>query len=263
MNSPATTNQLDGKRIIVTGGASGIAAATVRAFARAGATVVSVDVNDEPGAEIANEAAALGGGPVTYRHCDVSRRDEVETVFNEEIARLGGLDVLASIAGVERQVPAAEVTEEVLDLLLGVHLKGTVFTNQAAARAMWDTGGAIINYGSYAGVRGFPGTAAYGAAKGGILAWTRTVAQEWGSRWLRVNAVCPSVMTPMAEHWLAAMEPEERAAVEDTLARTIPLGGRPGSVEDPANLSVFLASDAARFITGQTIPVDGGQMMVS
>jgi NAD(P)-dependent dehydrogenase (short-subunit alcohol dehydrogenase family) len=255
--------QLERKRAIITGGASGIAAATVRAFAREGAAVVSLDVNDEQGAEVADEAARLGAGPVSYRHCDISRRDAVTAVFEEEVSRLGGLDVLANIAGIEQQVSAEEVTEDDLDLMFGVHVKGTVFTNQAAFRAMRDAGGSIINYSSFAGVRGFPGMPAYGAAKAAILGWTRIVAQDWGSHWIRVNAVCPAVLTPLAEQWFAEMSPERLAMVEESLARTIPLGGKLGTVDDAANLNVFLASDASRFVTGQTIPVDGGQMMVS
>jgi NAD(P)-dependent dehydrogenase (short-subunit alcohol dehydrogenase family) len=255
--------QLAGKRTIVTGGASGIAAATVRAFAREGAAVVSLDVNDALGAEVVAEAAGLGPGPVTYRHCDVSQHDEVTTVFSEEITRLGGLDVLANVAGIEQQVPAEDVTEGDLDLMLAVHTKGTSFSNQAAFRAMRDTGGSIINYSSFAGVRGFPGMPAYGAAKAAILGWTRIVAQDWGKYWIRVNAVCPAVLTPLAEQWFQEMSPDRLALVEDSLARTIPLGGKLGTVDDAANLNLFLASDSARFITGQTIPVDGGQMMVS
>lgn len=255
--------QLQGKRIIVTGGASGIAAETVGAFAREGATVVSVDVDDTRGAAVAEEAAGASPGQVAYRHCDISRRDEVAAVFEEEISRLGGLDALANIAGIEQQVPAEEIGESDLDLMFAVHVKGTVFTNQAAFRAMREAGGAIINYSSFAGVRGFPGMPAYGAAKAAILGWTRIVAQDWGKHWIRVNAVCPAILTPLAEQWFAEMSPERLAMVEESLARTIPLGGRLGTVQDAANVNVFLASDAARFITGQTIAVDGGQMMVS
>jgi NAD(P)-dependent dehydrogenase (short-subunit alcohol dehydrogenase family) len=255
--------QLKSKRIIVTGGASGIAAETVRAFAREGATVVSVDVNDTQGSAVADAATGVGPGQVTYRHCDISRQAEVAAVFEEETSRLGGLDALANIAGIEQQVPAEEIDESDLDLMFAVHVKGTVFTNQAAFRAMHEGGGAIINYSSFAGVRGFPGMPAYGAAKAAILGWTRIVAQDWGKHWIRVNAVCPAILTPLAEQWFAEMSPERLAMVEESLARTIPLGGRLGTVQDAANLNVFLASDGARFITGQTLPVDGGQMMVS
>src|SRR4051794_9746550 len=102
--------QLQGKRTIVTGGASGIAAATVRAFAREGAAVVSLDINDDDGRAVAEEAAQLGPGPVSYRHCDIGRRDEVASVFEEAVAELGGLEALANIAGIEQQVPAEDVT---------------------------------------------------------------------------------------------------------------------------------------------------------
>jgi NAD(P)-dependent dehydrogenase (short-subunit alcohol dehydrogenase family) len=186
--------QLEGKRIIVTGGASGIAAATVLAYAREGAAVISLDIDDAAGSAVVEEAAGIGLGPIGYRHCDISREDEVAGVFDEAISRLGGLDALANIAGIEQQVPAEDVTEEDLDLMMAVHLKGTVFTNQAAFRSMRDAGGSIINYSSFAGVRGFPGMPAYGAAKAAVLGWTRIVAQDWGTHRIRVNAVCPAVL---------------------------------------------------------------------
>ena len=233
------------------------------AYAREGAAVVSLDINDDAGSAVVEEAGGLGPGPITYRHCDISRKDQVAEVFDEAISQLGGLDALANVAGIEQQVPAENVTEQDIDLMIAVHLKGTVFTNQAAFRSMRDSGGSIINYSSFAGVRGFPGMPAYGAAKAAVLGWTRIVAQDWGRTRVRVNAVCPAVLTPLAQAWFAEMSPERRALVDASLAATIPLGGKLGNVDDPAALNVFLASDGSRFMTGQTLPVDGGQMMVS
>jgi NAD(P)-dependent dehydrogenase (short-subunit alcohol dehydrogenase family) len=196
-------------------------------------------------------------------HCDVSARDEVHAVFAEATARLGGLDALIHMAGNHCQKPAVELTGEDLDLVHRVHVKGTVFTNQAAFQAMKAKGGSIVNAGSVAGVRGFPGNAAYCEAKGAVLAWTRSVAQEWAGAWIRVNAICPMVMTAMAQEWLDEMAADNRRSIDAFLRRSIPLGGWYGSADEAANLNVFLASDGSRFITGQTLAVDGGMMMVS
>lgn len=255
--------QLEGKRAVITGGASGIAAATVKAFCAEGASVVSLDVNDERGREVVAEANDLGGGTATYVHCDVSKKKEVEAAFAEADQVLGGLDAMAAIAGIESQVPGELVEEEEIDAMISVHLKGTIFTNQAAFERMQSGGGSIINYSSYAGVRGFPQMPAYGAAKASILGWTRIVAKDWGPRLIRVNAVCPACLTELARQWFDEMSPERLAAVNEGLEREIPLGGRLGEPEEAASLNVFLAGDGSRFITGQTLAVDGGQMMVS
>jgi 2-hydroxycyclohexanecarboxyl-CoA dehydrogenase len=125
--------QLRDRRIIVTGGASGIGAAAVRAYAREGARVVSLDVNDEAGARVAADAA---GGRAVYRHCDVARRDAVVAAFDEAVATLGGLDVLTHVAGVERGTPAEDIDDAEWDLVFAVNVKGTLYTNQAAFRHM-------------------------------------------------------------------------------------------------------------------------------
>src|SRR5213593_4151898 len=142
------------RRIIVTGGASGIAAATVRAYAREGARV-----------------AAQAGPGVTYYHCDISRRVEVDDVFARAAAAMGGLDVLANVAGVERGTPAEDIPDAEWDLVFAVNVKGTLYTNQAAFRHMKGRGGRIINFGSGAGIRGQRGSAHYSAAKGAVMAW--------------------------------------------------------------------------------------------
>src|SRR6185295_10412716 len=138
------------RRIIVTGGASGIAAAAVRAYAREGARVVSVDVEDEGGRRVAAEA----GARASYRHCDVARRDEVAAVFDEAARELGGLDVLLHAAAVEKSAPAEEITPADWSRVFDVTVSGTVWTTQAAFRHMRAHGGRIINFGSGAGIRG-------------------------------------------------------------------------------------------------------------
>lgn len=253
--------RLEGKRIIVTGGASGIAAATVAAYVKEGAIVASLDINDELGRVVTDAAAMLGPGSATYHHCDVTHQREVNRVFAAAVERMGGLDVLASIAGNESMKPAEDLTDADLDPIFAVHVKGTVFTNAAAFQAMRETGGSIINYASGAGVTGYSGCAAYSAAKGAILAYTRTAALEWGQHRISVNAVCPAAWTAMTRQHFDAMPADVRAEYEALLASRIPLGGTPTAVEDVAAVNVFLASDDSRFMTGQTIGVDGGWTM--
>jgi len=254
--------QLEGKRIIVTGGASGIAAATVLAYAREGASVVSVDINDEAGARIAAEADNLGPGAVSYEHLDISNQDEVNRVFDAAARKMGGLDALANIAGNEAQKPAEDVTGDDIDKIFNVHVKGTFFTNAAAYRAMKDTGGSIINASSGAGVTGYPGSPVYSAAKAAILGYVRTVAFDWGSNLIRINAIVPAAETDMTKEHFGAMDADTLAHYKALYAAKIPLGGWLGTVEQVAAVNVFLASDSSSFVTGQVISVDGGWTMV-
>ena len=247
------------RRIVVTGGASGIAAATVRAYAREGARVFSLDLNDEAGHRVAAEA----GERVTFARCDVSRRDEVFATIDRAADAMGGLDVLANVAGVERGTPAEDIPDDEWEFVFAVNVKGTLYTNQAAFRHMKADGGRIINFGSGAAIRGQRGSAHYSAAKAAVMAWTRTVAQEWARYAITVNAVVPAIWTPMYDAHRARMSEEQRAIHDMTMQYVIPLGGRLGDPDrDIAPVMVFLASDAARFITGQAIAVDGGMIML-
>jgi len=250
------------RRIIVTGGASGIAAAAVRAFARAGARVASLDVNDEMGQRASAEAAALGGA-VCYHHCDVASRAEVDDTFARAVAALGGLDVLVHAAGVERGAAAEAITDADWDTVFDVNAKGTLHTNQAAFGYLRERGGRILNVGSGAAIRGQRGAAHYAAAKAAVMAWTRTVAQEWARHGITVNAIVPAIWTPMYDAHRARMSDQERALHDLQMQYVVPLGGRLGDPErDLAPVLVFLAGDDARFITGQAIAVDGGMVML-
>jgi NAD(P)-dependent dehydrogenase (short-subunit alcohol dehydrogenase family) len=251
--------QLDGKRIIVTGGASGIAAAAVRAYAREGARVASLDISDAEG----REAAALAGESVLYFHCDVSNRNEVFDVFARAVDQLGGLDVMANVAGAERRTPAEDIADDEWDLIFDVNVKGTLYTNQAAFQHMRERGGRIINFGSGAGIRGQAGSAHYSAAKGAVMAWTRTVAQEWAKYNVTVNSVVPAIWTPMYDAWRARMSEAERTMHDLAMKHVVLLGGKLGDPDrDMAPVMVFLASDAPRFMTGQAFSVDGGMIML-
>lgn len=254
--------QLEGKRIIVTGGASGIGAGTVEAYVREGAAVVSVEINDEAGEKIAAEASKSGPGQATYMHLDISDQAAVNDVFERATSRLGGLDVLANIAGNDAQKPAEDVTEADIDAIFNVHVKGMFFTNAAAYRAMQDHGGSIINASSGAGVTGYPGSPVYSAAKAAMLGYMRTVASDWGGKLIRVNSILPAAETEMTKEHFGKMDPDTLAEYKALYASKIPLGGWLGTIEQTAGVNVFLASDASSFVTGQAISIDGGWTMV-
>jgi NADP-dependent 3-hydroxy acid dehydrogenase YdfG len=173
---------LKGKRIVVTGGGSGIAEATVYAYVKEGARVVLLDINDDAGARVAQAACKLAGSNVAeYLHCDISHRDEVFSVFAQAVDFLGGLDALAMIAGIQQQKASEDLVEADLFSQISVHFYGTVFTNGAAFKYMRETGGSIINYSSIAGVVGRTRMGSYSAAKAAVLGFTRVVAQDWGA----------------------------------------------------------------------------------
>ena len=251
--------QLQNLGIIVTGGANGIGAAVVRTYAREGARVAVMDIDDGAGTENARAA----GNKVKYYHCDVSKRAEVEHAFAEAVSWLGKLDVLAHVAAVERGGPAESLSEGDWAQMLAVNVMGTVFTNQVAFVHMKGHGGKIINFGSGGAVRGQPGSSHYAASKGAVAAFTRTVAQEWARHGITVNAVAPGAWTRMFDEYLARLPEAARKQHLASIERIVPLGGRLGDPEkDIAPVMVFLASNAAHFMTGQLISVDGGMVML-
>ncbi len=256
--------QLQGKRIIVTGSARGMGAATVRAYVQAGADVIGMDVSDEAGTAVSAQASAGGPGTAGYLHIDVSDRQSVETAFAEACERLGGLDGLAHPAAIQRSSDAGDVSVEDWDLMFAVNVRGTMLTNQVAHRYMKASGGgSIINFGSISGQRPEPSAAAYSAAKGAVHSWTRTAAGTWGADNIRVNAILPAMVTPMYEEARARPTDEQTTASYQVNLSTIAMGGKYGDPDkDLGPVMVFFASDASWFITGQLIPVDGGQTNV-
>lgn len=251
--------QLSGKRVIVTGGAMGIGGSAVRAFAREGATVASLDIQSELGVAVAAEATRAGPGKVSFRTCDVVDREQVRSVFAEAVMEMGGLDALVAVAGVEKTAPAEDIAPEDWDLMFDVSARGTFNTNQAAFPYLKERGGRIVNFGSGAGLTGMPGGAHYSAAKGAVLAWTRTIAQEWGRYGICCNAVAPGMHTPMYDKHRAAMTAEQLVAHDEIMKGLIPLGGKLGDPnKDMAPMLVFLLTDGSGFITAQTLCVSGG-----
>ena len=256
--------ELKGKRIIVTGSARGMGAATVRAYVSAGADVIGMDMLDDAGTTVAADANAAGPGTAAYLHVDVSDRDSVQAAFAQAVEHLGGLDVLAHPAAIQRSADASEVTVEDWDLMFAVNVRGTMLTNQTAAGYMKAAGGgSIINFGSISGQRPEPSAAAYSAAKGAVHSWTRTAAGTWGADNIRVNAILPAMVTPMYEEARARPYDEEKFARYQVQNAGIAISGAYGDPDkDLGPVMVFFASDASWFITGQLIPVDGGQTNV-
>lgn len=253
--------QLEGKRIIVTGGAQGIGASVVRAYLAEGATVASMDMNDILGEQVVTEATrAHPDGNARYYHCNVADRTEVEKAFALARDEMGGLDVMVNVAGVQRHSPPDAIPEELYDLLFRVNVLGTMNTNAVAYRLMKGQGtGNIINFGSESGLTGELNNALYASTKAAVHTWTRNVARQWGPDGIRINAVLPYMVTPMYIEFRNALSAEDLAAHDAATKADIPLGGKFGDADrDLAPVMVFLASDASHFMTGQSFPVDGG-----
>ena len=244
---------LDGRRVIVTGGAGGIGAAAVQALVERGARVACT----------VHEVAPDVPDGVTTATCDIASKASVDEVVDGLVAGLGGLDALIHAAGIHGSAAAADLSEAEWDRMFALNGKGTLFTNQAAFRHLRDGGGSIVNMGSVEGVRGTAGNAAYAASRGAVMAWTRSVALEWARHGVRVNCVAPVVETRLFHRIRDALDPASQAAMDAGLAQAIPLGGKMGDpARDLAPVLAFLVSDDSCFITGQTIAVDGGFMML-
>ena len=220
--------RLEGRSAVVTGVGSGLGREIARVLAAEGANVLGCDVNDAGGNE------TMGGGLGSYRHVDVSREREVEQLIAAAIEQFGRLDVMVNNAAIQIEEELAETTEEQLDRILAVNLKGVFFGCKHAVRAMRTTGGgSIVNIASILGLVGDGLLAAYCAAKGGVLGITRATAVRYGADGIRCNAVCPGdIDTPLvAAYFRTAEDPAQlRAEVE----AEYPLGGSPSPTRSPA-----------------------------
>jgi NAD(P)-dependent dehydrogenase (short-subunit alcohol dehydrogenase family) len=249
---------IDGLRVIVTGAASGMGEAALRLFVREGARVAALDVQDQLGTSAVAAANERGPGHAAYRHCDVRDRHEVQTAFQAAVEGLGGMDALVHCAGVDRIAAAESITEAEWDLVLDINLKGTFLTNQAAFAHLRDRGGRIVNFASPAGLTmARYGHGHYVASKAGVIAWSRSVAAEWGRYGINVNSFLPFAQTPMIDALRAALGEEGSRAFDAGVSAT-PLGRLGDPDADIAPVLLFLLTDAARYITGQMIAVDGG-----
>jgi len=247
--------RLRGRIALVTGAQQGIGRGIALAFAREGADVAVNYLDDRAAAEKVMQEVRAAGGRAVLVQADVARPPDAQRMVAQVQSELGGLDVLVNNAGVYPRVPFLEMRETDWDHVVDVNLKGGFFCAQAAARAMVAAGrrGSIINMASQA-VRGAVRGVHYSASKGGVVAMTRATALELAPHGIRVNAIAPG-LTDTAQPRYGNNE-EELAA----MASAVPLG-RMAQPDDIAAVAVFLASDDARHITGQTVHVNGGSYM--
>lgn len=244
---------LQGRRVLVTGAATGIGATAVEVLGRAGATVAATYHRTSP----------PDGLDATWLQCDVRDAAAVDETVNSAVAAMGGLDVLVHAAGLWQPGIPGQISGTDIDYLVDINLKATIFTNQAAYAAMRGTGGRIINFGSAEAVMGSPISAVYAATKGAVQAWTRSAAKAWAADNVTVVALAPAVETPGADRLREFLGPEAAKFVDQQLKLTIPIGGALGDpARDLGPALAFLASDGAGFITGQLIAVDGGLAML-
>jgi NAD(P)-dependent dehydrogenase (short-subunit alcohol dehydrogenase family) len=241
----------------VTGGGSGLGRASAIALARAGATVTVADVDEQGGKETAALVSEEAGGDADFVRADVTQADEVEAMVDKAVARWGHLDCALNNAGTTGvSAPTADYTLDDWNRAIALNLTGVFLCLKYELPAMLERGGAIVNMASGAGLVGFPGLPAYVASKHGVVGLTRAAALEYASQGVRVNAICPgSTRTPMLEGFMGGDEQVERM-----MTRAVPLG-RLGRPEEIAEAVVWLCSDAASFVVGHSLAVDGGSVI--
>ncbi|MBI5567980.1 MAG: SDR family oxidoreductase [Chloroflexi bacterium] len=245
------------KVVLVTGAGRGIGKAIALAFAREGAKVAVNDINPDSCEATTNDIKALDGEAAAF-HADVSNKMAVQAMLIDLEDRWGRVDVLINNAGVEPHKPIVQLDEWDWDRTIDVNLKGAFICSQSAGRMMIKQGGGVIvNIASIAGrAAGLRDRSAYVASKTGLIGFTKECAREFAAHQIRVNAVCPGVIvTEMTAHL------RDNAAQLQKWLEDIPLG-RLGEPDDVTGLVLFLCSDAARYITGQAINVDGGKVML-
>jgi NAD(P)-dependent dehydrogenase (short-subunit alcohol dehydrogenase family) len=248
--------KFDGKAIIVTGATSGIGRATAEAFGREKAALVLVGRNEAALAEVARAVAAAGGRAVTCRD-DVTRAEAADTIVGTAVDAFGGVDVLVNAAGVIASGTLDQTTDATWEQMLAVNLTAPFRLMRAASPRLAARKGAVVNVSSVNGLRSFPGVLAYCVSKAGVDQLTRCAALEMAPLGVRVNAVNPGV-TVTNLHRRSGMEEPQYAAFLERSKTTHPLG-RPGEADEVATLILFLASDRSAWMTGETIPIDGGR----
>ncbi|UWU89637.1 SDR family NAD(P)-dependent oxidoreductase [Bradyrhizobium sp. CB1015] len=249
-----TYSSLAGRVVLITGGASGIGAAFVRAFAGQGARVGFLDIDRDAGEALIREIAASSGPAPLFVPCDLLDIDALRSAMAEAHRSLGDAAVLVNNAANDQRQVLAEVTPAEFDWMIGVNLKHVFFTAQAVVPQMQARGGgSIINMSSIAWMRGAPALPVYAAAKAAIVGFTNSLARSVGPDRIRVNAIAPGMV--ITERQRRLWYPDDRVIAEMRSRQAVPDAVTP---EDIANMALFLASDDSQRITSQCFRVDGG-----
>ena len=265
---------LEGKVVIITGGAAGIGLAVAKGFVEVGAKVMLADFAEEAGQKAVAEIGSSGSGEASFAKCDVTSKHDVDAVVSQTVEKWGGVDVLVNNAGINipRLLvdPAGkeELTEEVWDKVFAVNVKGQFLFAQAAARQMLSSGrgGVLINMSSESGMEGSEGQSVYAATKAANHNLTRSWAKELGTKGVRVIGVAPGIMETTGMRSLAYEESlayTRGISVEELRNKygsvsSIPLG-RSGKLSEVADLVVYLASERASYLHGTTVNISGGK----
>lgn len=245
---------LKGKVAIVTGAAKGIGKGCAIVLAQAGASVAIADLDDTAGRALANEIAATGSAALALR-CDVSNSEDVRALIESVVAHFGGLDILVNNAGYHISKSIEATSEQEWDYILRNNLKSVFLCSKYAIPHLRERKGCIVNMSSMVGLVGQTNAGAYSASKGGIIAMTKGMALDFAKDGIRVNCICPGwVQTPLVEDWFG-QQPDPDAA-RKYIHGVHPLG-RIATPEEVGRAALFLASEAAAFVTGVALPVDG------
>ena len=250
-----------GKVVLVTGGANGIGRAICQGFASAGANVLCLDVNSTAGNELASQDNSPG--TIAFRQCNVAKSADCQAAVEDAVTRWGGLDVICNNAGIQPKssyLPVHELTEEMWDAILDVNLKSTYYMSHFGIPHLKARGGgSIINTASVQGMASANHVSAYAASKGGLISLTRQLALDYGVDKIRVNGVAPGTIDTGMPHAYEPIPAEEHHKMRAEWGERHPLN-RIGQPEEIAHVVMFLASDYASFMTGETVCVDGGLM---
>jgi 2-deoxy-D-gluconate 3-dehydrogenase len=244
-----------GKNILITGGANGLGEGFARAFARARGYVIIADVDFDAALKTATDIQSTGGRAYPVQ-VDVSKKESIIRMLGEIISKFKKIDILMNNAGINIRKPAINFSEEDWDKIISVNLKGAFFVAQEVGKKMLDQrNGKIINTSSDGAFLVTPNLLIYQASKAGVSHFTKVLAKEWAPYQINVNAIAPGyVITEMTKEFL------KNKKIHNELLKKIPLG-RFATIEDISGVALFLASNLADYITGQTILVEGGRVL--
>ena len=246
---------MTGKRVLVTGAGTGIGRGVALAFAREGAAVAVHYSSSPAGAEAVVQEILNGGGKAAAFQADFSQTEPLQSMAGAAVAFLGGLDVVVNNAGITMNRPFAQTTIEQFDLLYAVNVRAPYFLTQALLPELEKSGGVVINISSIHAYEGYTEHSVYAGTRGAIVSFTRQLAIELGPRGVRVVGIAPGAV-PVENHFTATPGADVKQAIRN-VGNTIPCGFA-GTPADIAGVALFLASDAGRYIVGQTLIVDGG-----